>query len=537
MSTSQMKGSSLNKEAQNSKGSGEGSIFRSILALFTGPECRKIVPMLIMVFLICFNYSILRNLKDALTVTAKGSSAGVIPFVKVYAMLPMAIFMTIVFNKLSERFSQDKVIYYMISGFLAFFAIFAFVLFPNRELLHPHAFADQAELILPKFFQPFISMIRNWSYTAFYVMSELWSSMILSVIFYGFVNEVVKVSSARVYYSAITIFANLSTILAGTVGSYFSQDIFFSFIPFGEDSWEQGFLILISLVLIGGLATIYTFRWLNKNVLNSPSYTDLHHTFKKREKKKKLSIKESIRHLFQNRYMLWISILVVGYNLVINLIEIVWKDQLRELYPNGKEFGNILFQVTTWVGILSFITAIFMNYIMKICGWVGSALICPLVMLVTSILYFGVNLLGSVESNLLIFGASPLALAVFIGAVQNCISKAAKYTVFDATKEMTLIPLDHEVKLRGKAAIDGVGSRFGKSGGSLIHQGLFSIFHSTSASLPVVADVVMITISGWLYAVKALGKLFNDLITQKGETIDVEPIQEVVTTEKEAITA
>ena len=85
----------------------------------------------------------------------------------------------------------------------------------------------------------------------------------------------------------------------------------------------------------------------------------------------------------------------------------------------------------------------------------------------------------------LLTGTTPLAIAVFFGAAQVCTSKACKYSIFDSTKEMAFIPLGHECKLKGKAAIDGVGSRFGKSGGSMIHQGLLMFFGTVSMSAPM----------------------------------------------------
>ena len=63
-------------------------------------------------------------------------------------------------------------------------------------------------------------------------------------------------------------------------------------------------------------------------------------------------------------------------------------------------------------------------------------------------------------------------LAVVFGTAQNIMSKSAKYSLFDPTKEMAYIPLDQESKVKGKAAIDVVGARLGKSGGSLVQQGL-----------------------------------------------------------------
>ena len=134
-------------------------------------------------------------------------------------------------------------------------------------------------------------------------------------------------------------------------------------------------------------------------------------------------------------------------------------------------------------------------------------------MLVTCLGFFGFlffqDQIGHFAVSLL--GMTPLAIAVFFGGAQNALSKATKYSVFDATKEMTYIPLSHECKLKGKAAIDGVGSRLGKSGGSLIHQSLLMIFGTVLASAPYVALILIGAIVFWMIAVRALGLQFNEI--------------------------
>lgn len=54
-------------------------------------ERSKLVPLAIMFFCILFNYTILRDTKDVLMVTAPKSGAEVIPFIKTYVNLPVAI--------------------------------------------------------------------------------------------------------------------------------------------------------------------------------------------------------------------------------------------------------------------------------------------------------------------------------------------------------------------------------------------------------------------------------------------------------------
>ena len=54
-------------------------------------ERKKLLPLGLMFFCILFNYTILRDTKDVLMVTAPKSGAEVIPFIKTYVNLPAAI--------------------------------------------------------------------------------------------------------------------------------------------------------------------------------------------------------------------------------------------------------------------------------------------------------------------------------------------------------------------------------------------------------------------------------------------------------------
>ncbi len=74
---------------------------------------------------------------------------------------------------------------------------------------------------------------------------------------------------------------------------------------------------------------------------------------------------------------------------------------------------------------------------------------------------------------------------------------------------MAFIPLIQDTKLKGKAVIDGIGSRVGKSGGSLIHQMLLMCCSTLGASAPYVAAFLFVVIVLWMTAVRALGKQFE----------------------------
>lgn len=123
-------------------------------------------------------------------VTAPGSGAEIIPFLKTYVNLPAAIAFTVLYSKMNNVMSPSQVFYACITPFLAFFASFAAFIYPARDSLHPHAAADYLLAHLPGAFGPLISIFRNWTYAVFYTAAELWGSVVVSVLFWGLANQV-----------------------------------------------------------------------------------------------------------------------------------------------------------------------------------------------------------------------------------------------------------------------------------------------------------------------------------------------------------
>ncbi len=484
-------------------------------------ELRKLVPMLLIFFLISFDYNVLRIMKDTLVVTAKSSGAEVIPFIKVWVMFPGAILLTFLFTRLSNRLKRETVFYVMLSIFLGYFFLFITVLYPARELLHPHATADMLEVMLPAGFKGLVAMFRNWTFTTFYVMAELWSNIILAMLFWGFANQVTRLGEAKRFYGLFGIGANLSGVAAGESSVWLTKKQFSEYLPFGADAWEQSMVLLVALVLVGGLAAMALFRWFNTAVLTDKRFYDVSKEGKSRDDVRgKLSMRESFSYLLRSRYVLCIAIVVVAYNLVINLVEVVWKHELRELYPNPSDYNLYMSHVTSIIGMCATLMALFIsgNSIRKF-GWTFTAMLTPAILLITSVGFFAFFFAKEDLSTIVLqlFGTSPLAIVVFFGTAQNVLCRSAKYSVFDATKEMAFVPLSREDQLKGKPAVDGVCSRFGKSGGSVIHQALLLSFATITGSAPYVAGFLLAVVCVWIGAVRLLGKQFNELTKPSAE--------------------
>lgn len=490
--------------------------WRTILWPIHHYELKKLIPMLLIFFFISFSYNMLRTLKDTLVVTASNSGAEVIPFIKVWVMFPSSILLTYMFTRLANRFSKETVFYMMVAVFLGFFLFFLLALYPNRESLHPVELADRLQLYLPLGLKGFVSMFRNWTFTTFYVMSELWSNIILSMLFWGFANQVTRLHEAARFYGLFGVGANCSGIAAGWVSIWVCNNVHFSYNFYGKEPWDQTFFVLVSLVILSGFIALAIFYYLSKCVLKDPKYYEQDELVPE-SKKRKISMRESIRALLGSNYLFYIAVIMICYNLVIVFVEVLWKHEVKMLYPNPQEYTLYMNTVTMVIGMIATFVSLFVsgNSIRKL-GWSVTAMMTPVVLFVTSLFFFGTFFLSqwnylAVES----FGMAPLALVVFFGTSQNVLSRAAKYTVFDATREMAFVPLSSQEKTKGKAVIDGLCSRLGKSGGSLIYQTLFVSFSTITACAPYIAFILFSTIGVWGVSTYLLGLQFR-AVTQRG---------------------
>ena len=281
--------------------------------------------------------------------------------------------------------------------------------------------------------------------------------------------------------------------------------------PFGIDDQTV-------LVVLGGFATMGVYWWINKNVLTDNRFYDPA-DIKKKKDKPKLPLKESFAYLMKSKYLLALALLVIGYGVCIQLVEVTWKNQVKLQYPTGTEYLGFMGMFSQITSILTLFMMLFVggNVIRKF-GWKAGALFTPIVILFTGVAFFAfVIFRGQLGGFIAMMGTTPLMLAVIFGTAQNIMSKSSKYSLFDPTKEMAYIPLDQESKVKGKAVIDVVGARFGKAGGAMINQGLIVATGSIALIAPYVAGIMLLVLGVWIAAARSLGKQFTSLSTQREE--------------------
>lgn len=465
-------------------------------------ELRKFLPMAAMMFFILMTYSMLRSIKDGFIVTNVGAEA--LSFLKTYAVTPAAIIFLLVYTWLCGKFKTQTVFYIVTSVFVVYFTVFTFGLYPNQELFHPNH--EMIELWANNYphFKWFIRLSEFWDFATFYVMSELWGSIMLSLLFWQFANQTTRTEEAKRFYSTYGVLGNLGLIATGMLIQYFlSQDV--------AGQAESPFVPMLNVTIISGLAIMGLYYWINKDIVRHP---DLYTVGKSGPKKSKpkLSMGESLKVVLSSKYLGLIAILVITYGISTNLIESVWKDKIKQVYSTQESYTLFMGNYQFWQGTGAIFFMIVGSNIIRRVSWRTAAMITPFMLLATGIVFFSCiffNVEGLTE-------ISPVMIAIYAGFVQGVLSKATKYSLFDSTKEMAYIPLDDELKSKGKAAVDVVAGRAGKSGGGLITSLTFALFHSVTYAevTPYFAGVFFVMVIAWLYAVGALNKQYQEQLKE-----------------------
>lgn len=472
-------------------------------------EIAQFMYLSFLMFCILFNQNLLRILKDSILIPEIG--AEVINFIKVYCVMPAAAIFLILYTKMVNSLSFYKIYLYLIIFFVGYFIIFAFFLYPNTEFIHISKLSyEQLKTQYPNF-KWYVAIIGHWSFVIFYVLSEMWPNTFYLLLFWQFANSINSTDQAQRFYTLFSLFGNTSLIFVGLIIINFASDrsiIKNYFIQ--KDNKELFIQSSISLVaIISVISVVMVKRMSSRFVYSEDHLKDL--SLKKT--RPKLGLKESLKYIISSSYLWLLLICSASFGLCMNLIESVWKSKVRELHQTVNsyaEFGGTYILLT---GITIIIMTIIGNNLMRYFSWIVSAILAPIVILIVGSIFFILVVFSDMNLSFIEHMAllGPLHLAVLVGAVQNIIAKGIKYSIWDTAREMLYIPLDTELKTKGKAAVDVVSSKVGKAMSSLIQSVTFTIIPSaTYSSISHILMIIFIIVCfTWIAAIKKIYEYYK----------------------------
>ena len=508
----------------------EFSKFRAMIWPIHNHELKKFLPMGLMMLCILFIYTLLRDLKDTLMVSkAVGGGAETLSFLKLYGVTPSAVVFMIIFVKLANIFEREKLFYVIVLFFLSFFVLFGFVMYPLKETLHMSAETIASlQQSWPHLYWLW-PVLGNWSFSLFYILSELWGSVVLSALFWQFANEITKVTEAKRFYSLFGFVGNFGLLASGSVILVCANLAKASAKLGVSDTFATNLKYQMAAVMFFGSLLVGIYRWMNKSVLTDPRYYNPDEVGVKK-KKPKMGLGESAKMIFTSPYLMLIAVLVLAYGLSINLIEGVWKGQIKMLYPDSNDYNALMGKLSLTTGALTIVVMLIGSNILRLLSWRTSALITPVFLLIASCVFFGVIIYENLHGrDAMIMGQGVLYIAVITGLVQNAFTKGVKYSLFDSTMQMAYIPLGQEQKVKGQAAVSVLAGRGGKSGGALIQSTLLMAAGggaSLAGLVNILGSIVFVVVMMWIISVVNLSTRFEKLTSEKAQEADANKEQQ-----------
>lgn len=483
------------------------SFFRELFWPVYGEENWKFVPMLTMMTLALFVYTTLRIHKDTFILSAELSSANTLSFLKAYFVFPSSLLYMLFFYYINTKFSKKNVFLISIAPFFLFFFVFFMFCLPYSSSIHMSVNSIKYYQSCYPYIKNLIPAIAYWSFSLYYVFSELWGTVIITFLFWGMANYAVTPDESKRFYAYFASYSYVGLIFAAKIQSYL-YSLSHQYQK-GSQEYIKVLFMNFYFVIVPIILFVLLHLFLHQKVLKIEDEDSKEKVF---IKKSKPSFSSGLKIILQSKYLGYIALLVIAYGLTSNLLEITWKELVRqELKGVESAIGIYMSDFYFTTGVCTICLGLVNKYIINNFGWKVSSLFMPIFLLLSSFCFFSLVVFHSCFAAF--FAVSGYSMALHIGFIQDIMAKGCKYGMFDPNIQMVYIPLEDDLKIKGKAAIDIVGARAGKSFASILESNLSVLFKGADqiALSPIFMPIVLFSCAVWVWATNNLADEYSKL--------------------------
>lgn len=355
----------------------------------------------------------------------------------------------------------------------------AFLLYPGRAVLHARSAMiirsiNERSDTWSTVFVPLAGLILFPINTMHYLASELWGTISVSFLLWGYVNSITPKEAAKRYYAVLGLGAQFGPLAAGQV-----VNIINGLTGKGVEAFLQSLVYLNISSLIFMIIFMLGYLFMQSYVM--PRELEKNPSLKNKKSKKsskpKMSIVESIKYCIGNPYVLALGGLVFAYGWCMVVGELSYKDVMK-LATDGDQnaYANMKgIESKASAGLAMILMTFVSHNIIRIFGWKITALLAPGICSITAACFylfalFTTTYVQDSDDPTDFQPVKPAAtIAMWLGLIFAVATKATKYASFDPAKELAYLPLTSEEKYKSKAAVDIVGARFGKGGAALFN--------------------------------------------------------------------
>jgi AAA family ATP:ADP antiporter len=469
------------KQSTGVTGKKRGVLARFLQQVTGGVEPKmwffKFVPLVILQFSSIFAYTMLKNTKNAVFVRATGGTGTIFGFLKILVIWPLAVLFPIVLSNLTRMLKgkREKVPYVLVLSFLSFFLVFMFLLLPNGNLVQFPQFAEK--LLSIRFIPAAIadglgSIIGYWDYSMFYGVSEMVAVVFINMLSWGVTNEICSLEESKVFYP---IFAALTAMASYQASGVVLQS---KLSAAGPAQFIPVLQSILGKAVLALLVFLIAYLFIERIVMKNPELVV------KKEPKVKSKPQAGFAMVWNNTYLRNIGMIVISYSLLVFMLEQCWYESIQVM--NLAAYSSVTAKTSQINSVMIFVMSLLGVFLGRF-PWVVRAML-PVVMVggggLLAVGLYAIQPAVVGVASIVAISSLPMMVVVF-GCVGNVMCRSSKYTLFDATKEeLFRSSTDPEIRSQGKAVIDVVCGRVGKSGSAILLLMLTAVY-------PVCSNYIM----------------------------------------------
>ncbi len=458
-------------------------------------ESYKLIWTAAMVFLIVLIHHMLRLAKDTLIISQLGTEA--ISAIKVWGVFPATFFCVLIYIKLTDFLTRSKLFHLIIWFFVSYFVFFVLVAYPLKDHLILHVNDSLYEK--GKMLSYLIKIICYWPYSLFYIFSELWCAFALSISFWQMANHINNVQESKRFYPLFNMVANLGPMIAGLLSHFFAVNS------------QQNLQLTLNKIVVVILASA---AMISFSLVKLKKCVGEEHFNSGTKIKREVSIITHLKYITTSRPMILILFMMLGYFISLNLLDGVFKKMIEN--HCGGDANHILSymsKVEIGISLASILLSFLSFYLIQALTWLSYSLLTPLTLALLGSMFFLLIIFKNHLINLNLHENSILIIALYIGSSSYVLAKSMKHSIFDTMKETFYIPLSQDLKVKGKAAVEALSSRWGKGGGAFIQHFLLVFFPSANliSIAPLIFVLFLLVLGGWIYSTNSLNRLLPNI--------------------------
>ena len=462
-------------------------LVRPIFGDFEREEFKKFLRMGVIFALIIGSYWTLRVLKDSVFINLVNKHD--IPWAKtasLFLLLPLVM----VYTKLLDRYSREKMFYLLSTIYAAGALLFGLLLLKFQAPASVIETYDTGSLLFT----------RALGYVI-YIFVESYGSLVVAL-FWAFASDITDEKSAKKGFYLVTALGQVGGILGPKYISSLPKTLAggsleFLALPasFGLTSAASFFACTITIMLVGLLI---------RNFLRStpPALLKSYHGKNESKEEKEPGFLEGLRLLLSHTYLLAIFFVIAVYEIIVTIIDFNFKIAAGSAHSD-RALDAFLGEYGTWVNIISLACLLLgVSNITRYLG-VGVAIVLMPIVVFGAFTFF-------VTTDHLMF-----LFYLMVG------SKAVNYALNGPAMKQLYIPTTHEVRFKSQAWIEIFGSRGSKEVGSIFNMSLkpltqrFGEVAGKSYYIAVAAILGYSLIGLWFVVALFLGKTYQKAIDEK----------------------